>query len=213
VAFASSRSGGLDIYQRPSNASGPDQPLLKLNGQPIVFPSDWSSDGRFLAYYRTDPKTQLDIWVLPLAGDQKPIPFLRGDFNESQAQFSPDARWIAYVSDESGASEVYVQSFPTLTGKWQISTGGGTEPRWRRDGRELFYLAPDRKLMSVIVKAGATFEADAPRALFEPVLPAGALRQTYSVSSDGQRFLLNTPLEGPSPSMTLVINWPALLKK
>ena len=106
VAFASSRNGGLDIYQRPSNASGPDEPLLKLNAPPIMFPSDWSSDGRFLTYYRTDPKTGLDIWVLPLDGDRKPFPLLHAEFNESQPQFSPDGRWVAYVSDETGTPQI-----------------------------------------------------------------------------------------------------------
>jgi serine/threonine protein kinase len=116
------------------------------------------------------------------------VPFLHGDFNESQGQFSPDGRWIAYVSDESGAQQVYVQSFPTLGGQRQISTEGGTQPQWRRDGKELFYLAPDRQLMAVTVKAGATFEHDAPRALFQTELNVAALRQSYAVSADGQRF-------------------------
>jgi Tol biopolymer transport system component len=213
VVFASGRSGALDVYRRPSNASGPDEPLLKLNAPPIVFPSDWSSDGRFLTYYRSDPKTQLDVWVLPLSGDRKPIPFLHSDFNESQGQFSPDGRWMAYVSDESGSLQIYVQSFPELTGKWQISTDGGSQPRWRRDGKELFYVSPDRKLMAVIVKSGATFEAEGSRALFETTLPAVANRQTYSVSADGQRFLLNAPLETESQPMTIVLNWTGLLKR
>jgi eukaryotic-like serine/threonine-protein kinase len=211
--FASGRSGTLDVYQRPSNASAPDEPLLRLNAPPIVFPSDWSSDGRFLTYYRSDPKTQLDVWVLPLFGDRKPFPFLHSDFNESQGQFSPDGRWMAYMSDESGNPQIYVQSFPELTGKWQISTDGGSQPRWRRDGKELFYVSPDRKLMAVRVKSGATFEAESSRALFETTLPAMAIRQTYAVSADGQRFLLNAPLETESPPMTVVLNWTGLLKR
>ncbi len=218
--FASARDGRLDLYQRASDASGPDQLLLKLDAQPILFPSDWSADGRFLAYYRTDPRTQLDIWTLSLAADRpgsaegrKPVPFLHADFNESQGQFSPDGRWIAYVSDESGSQQVYVQSFPTLGGQRQISREGGTQPRWRRDGKELFYLAPDRKLMAVTVKTAAAFEADAPRPLFQTALNVNELRQTYAVSADGQRFLLNTSLEaGPAP-MTVVLNWPARLKQ
>jgi eukaryotic-like serine/threonine-protein kinase len=106
-----------------------------------------------------------------------------------------------------------VQSFPTLTGKWQLSTEGGTQPRWRRDGRELFYLAPNRKLMAVTVRAGATFDAEAPRPLFETRLDGTALRQTYAVSADGNRFLLNVAVESGTPPVTIVINWPALLKK
>jgi eukaryotic-like serine/threonine-protein kinase len=227
IIFASGRDGFLDLYRRASDGSSPDELLLKLNAQPILFPSDWSADGRFLTYYRTDPKTQLDIWTLSMesnrpsigserpdaAEGRKPVPFLHGDFNESQGQFSPDGRWMAYVSDESGSQQVYVQSFPTLGGQRQISREGGTQPRWRRDGTELYYLAPDGKLMAVTVKTGATFEADAPRTLFQTELNVGALRQSYAVSADGQRFLLNTSLEASSPPMTVVLNWPALLKK
>jgi eukaryotic-like serine/threonine-protein kinase len=213
VAFATSTGTGLDIGQRPSNASAPADILLKLSAPPIMFPSDWSADGRFLAYYRTDPQTQLDLWVLPLAGDRKPLAFLHSEFNESQGQFSPDGKWMAYVSDESGASQVYVQSFPTLTGKWQVSPDGGSQPRWRRDGKELFYLSVDRKLMAVTVKTGDVFEAEAPRALFDTTLPYLASRQTYSVSPDGQRFLLNAPVDTPSSPMIIVLNWTGLLKR
>jgi eukaryotic-like serine/threonine-protein kinase len=213
LAFASNQKGGLDIYQRPANASGPEQSLLALNATPIVFPSDWSSDGKFLAYYRTDAATRLDVWVLPLTGDRKPIPLLRADFNESQAQFSADGKWITYVSDESGIPQVYVQSFPILSGKWQISADGGTQPRWRRDGKELFYLAPDRKLMSVGVKSGTIFEVETPRALFQTTLSLTDLRQTYAVAADGERFLLNAPVESVSAPMTIVLNWQALLNQ
>jgi len=220
IVFATARNAGLDLYQHAADGSGQDEVLLQLKAQPILFPSDWSVDGRFLTYYRTDPKTQLDIWTLPMdanragpAGARTPVPFLHGEFNESQGQFSPDGRWMAYVSDESGAQQVYVQSFPTLGGQRQVSTEGGTQPRWRSGGKELFYVAPDRKLMAVTVRTGATFDADAPRALFQTALDVTALRQDYSVSGDGQRFLLNTPLDVGSPPMTVVLNWPALLKK
>jgi eukaryotic-like serine/threonine-protein kinase len=213
VVFATGRTGLLDLYQRPSNMSSPDEVLLKLGAPPILFPSDWSADGKYLAYYRTDAKTQLDIWVLPMYGDRKPFPYVHGEFNESQGQFSPDGKWMAYVSDESGTPEIYVQSFPTLTGKLQISPNGGSQPRWRPDGKELFYVAPDRKLMAVTVKSGATIDATAPRSLFETTLPITPNRQTYAVSPDGQRFLLNAPLEVASPPMTIVENWTAGLKK
>jgi len=156
IVFASARDGLLDLYRRASDASSPDELLLKLNAQPILFPSDWSADGRFLTYYRTDPKTQLDIWTLSLGIDRrsigagrpesaegrKPVPFLQGDFNESQGQFSPDGRWIAYVSDESGGQQVYVQSFPTPTGQRQISTEGGTHHLGGGTGRSSFTWHP-----------------------------------------------------------------------
>ena len=226
IVFASASGGLLNLHRRASDASGPDELLLQLNAQPILFPSDWSADGRFLIYYRTDPKTQLDIWTLPLDADhpangsgrsdapegRKAIPFLRGDYNESQGQLSPNGRWMAYVSDESGSQQVYVQSFPTLGGQRQVSSDGGNQPRWRRDGKELFYLAPDRRLMAVAVKAGETFEADSPRTLFRTELDAAATRQSYAVSLDGQRFLLNVSDQAGSPPMTVVLNWPALLK-
>jgi Tol biopolymer transport system component len=223
VAFASSRSqlsavklvglNSLDIYQRPSNASAPDELLLKLSAPPIMFPSDWSADGRYLTYYRTDPKTLLDQWVLPLFGDRKPFALLHSEFNESQGQFSPDGKLIAYTSDESGSAEVYVQSFPTLTEKRQVSISGGSQPRWNRNGKELFYLASDRKLMAVTCTPGAVFDFDAPHVLFDTLLASAALRQTYSVSRDGQRFLLNTAVDTGTSSLDVVLNWPVLLKK
>ena len=146
-------------------------------------------------------------------GERKPVPYLHGEFNESQPQFSPDGRWMAYVSDESGTRQVYVQSFPTLGGQRQISADGGSQPRWRRDGKELFFLAPDRKLMAVTVKPGATFESDTPRTMFQTALNPAELRQTFAVAADGQRFLINAPIETESPPLTVVLNWPALLKK
>jgi Tol biopolymer transport system component len=184
-----------------------------LSAPPIMFPSDWSADGRYLTYYRTDPRTRLDQWVLPLFGDRKPFALLHSEFNESQEQFSPDGKWIAYVSDESGGPEVYVQSFPMLTERRQVSSNGGSQPRWNRNGRELFYLASNRKLMSVAIKSGPAFDFDAPRVLFETSLDLGATRQSYSVSRDAQRFLLNQAANSSAALLTVVVNWPALLKK
>src|SRR5262249_14019423 len=177
---------------------------------------DWSLDGRFLAFQLSEPDTGMDLWILPLFGDRKPFPFLKTRFNESQAQFSPDGHWMAYASDETGNSEVYVQTFPPRGAKWQISTSGGRFPKWRRDGKELFYVAHDEKLMSVAVQTGASdssFQAGPPHALFQPrffnipVYP-------YTVSGDGRRFLVNTPIEGANSSpVTVVLNWAAGLKK
>jgi eukaryotic-like serine/threonine-protein kinase len=138
LAFASNSGSGLDIAQRPANMSSPPQILLKLNAPPIMFPSDWSSDGKFLTYYRSDPETKLDLWVPALGDEGKPTPLLHSKYNESQGQFSPDGKWIAYVSDESGSPQVYVQSFPTLTGKWQVSSTGGSQPRWRHAAKNCF---------------------------------------------------------------------------
>jgi Tol biopolymer transport system component len=211
VAFASSRNGALDIYQRASNFSGEDEQLLALDAPPIMFPSDWSADGRFLAYYRSDPRTQLDVWVLPLDGDRTPMPLLRETFSESQAQFSPDGKWLAYVSDESGIPQVYVRSFPALNGKRQVSGDGGTQPRWRRDGTELFYLAANRQLVAVAVSTGDAFAVRGVTPLFPTTLLPSELRHGYAVSLDGQRFLLNVLVAAENSAMTVVLNWPALL--
>jgi len=220
VAFATSRNGAFDIYRRPSDSSGPDESLLELGVPPVMFPSDWSADGRFLTYYRTDPNTQLDVWVLPIAdhgsgsgsGNEKPFALLHEPYNESQPQFSPDGKWIAYVSDESGTAQIYVQSFPVLTAKWQISTDGATQPRWSRDGKELFYLTLNRKMTAAAVTTGDNFEVHATRALFDTTLQPSDSRQTYAVSADGQRFLLNVPVEAAASPLTVVLNWPALLE-
>ncbi len=163
-------------------------------------------------------ETKSDLWVLPLQGDRKPIPLLRTQFNERSGQFSPDGRWIAYISDESGSDEIYVREFysgsaqgPWDAGsKWLISKGGGTDPRWRGDGKELFYVASDGKLMAVDISAKPVFQAGAPRPLFQ--LPPGFIGG--EVTADGRRFLVGVPLaQSASVPFTVVLNWQATLKK
>src|SRR5688572_22395086 len=170
IAFATNRNGALDIYQRALGSTGDDQQVLRLNGQPIVFPSDWSRDGQYLMYYRSGGKTQLDTWVLPLSGSRTPQLLLGSEFNESQGVFAHDGRAFAYVSDESGQSQVYVQSFPAPTQRVQVSTSGGSQPAWHPGGGELFYVAPDGKSMSVSIQIGETLNASAPRPLFNTLL-------------------------------------------
>jgi eukaryotic-like serine/threonine-protein kinase len=216
IAFNSSRSGSIDLYLKPASGAGNEELLFKSNNP--KGPHDWSSDGRFILYGELDRKTNVDLWVLPLFGDHKSIPLLQTSFTETQGRFSPDGRWIAYVSNESGTFQVYVQSFPPSGGKWMISTNGGIQPRWRRDGKELFYLAADRKLMVVDVKEDANkFEAGSPQALFEMHVSVGLGpigTSSYEVTRDGQRFLVNTPGEESSPSpLTVVLNWTAGLKR
>jgi eukaryotic-like serine/threonine-protein kinase len=148
-------------------------------------------------------------------GDRKATPFAADAPDQENSRFSPDARWIAYGSDESGTFEVYVRSFPGPGGKWQVSTAGGSNPRWRRDGQELFYLSADNKIVAVPVHLGATFEAGSPAPLFA-VRPneGSAGGSIYEVSADGQRFLVNSASgEVGSPPFALVTNWPALLKE
>jgi hypothetical protein len=156
--------------------------------------------------------------VLPLQGDRKPTPFLRTEFNEGSGQFSPDGHWIAYTSDESGSDEIYVREFSSgsaqrswdAAGKWLISKGGGTDPRWRGDGKELFYVASDGKLMSVDISAKSVFEVGAPRPLFQ--LPPGFIG--FEVTADGRRFLIGAPVAlSASAPFTVVLNWQTTLKK
>ena len=207
------KAGAGDLYQKLSIGTGAEEVLLTSNA--MKNPTDWSADGRLILYETQNPKTNNDIWILPTTGDRKPFPLLNSEFNEYQGRTSPDGRWVAYVSDESGSPEVYVQSFPKPSGKWQISTAGGADPRWRRDGRELYFISADRKLMAVDVKADATFQAGVPQALFD-VRVSGLVdvRGHYAVSADGRRFLVNRLGEsGGSSPMTVVLNWTAALRK
>src|SRR5262249_36151917 len=181
-------------------------------------PTDWSSDGQFIAYTEQDfedPLSKKTLWLLPLPGDRKPILFLRTRFNESRARFSPNRRWVAYVSDESWRQEVYVRSFFGSGEKARISTAGGSRPCWRHDGEELFYLSGDNQLMAVPVKTGASFEAGAPVALFRIASPGWNVYGTaFDATPNGQRFLIQTGVAGAqSLPFTVVVNWTAGLKR
>jgi hypothetical protein len=163
----------------------------------------------------------LDLWVLPLDGEQKPVPFVAKPYNESQGQFSPGPadtpRWIAYTSDETGQFEIYVESFPAGTERFRISSGGGTQPRWRRDGKELYYIAADRKLMAVEVKTTPRFEHGVPKPLFDShtLSPGGTLGDIeWAPAPDGKRFLFITRgQESASVPITVVVNWQAALNR
>jgi hypothetical protein len=161
-----------------------------------------------IVYGEFDAKTQEDLWILPLDGDRKPFPFLRTEFNEIQGRLSPDSQWVAYTSDESGAPEVYVQGFTGREAsgpKVRVSVSGGSQPKWRRDGRELFYIARDQRLTAVDVKAASQFEVGATRTLFE-------VSQEYTLTADGQRFLVSTAVvDSSSAAITLVVNWTSAL--
>jgi Tol biopolymer transport system component len=189
---------------KPSNGAGAEQ--LLLESPYTKTPDDWSSDGRFLLYNENNGKTS-DVLALPLQGDRKPIPVATSPFSENNGQFSPDGRWVAYQSDESGQFEIYVVPFPPGAGKWQVSTGGGVSPRWRHDSKEIFFIAPDRKMMAAAVSAsGTSFEAAPPFALFQTLITGGG-KQQYAVSSDG-RFLINVATaDSASSPITLILNW------
>src|ERR1700674_3868764 len=154
IAFSSNRSGVLQIYRKDAGGGRQEEQLTSGPNDKLV--TDWSRDGKYLLYSQNDPKTSLDLWALPLDGDRRPAPVLQGPFFESGGQFSPDGKWIAYHSTESGRFEVYIRAFPSSAGKWQISNrGGGAIPRWRGDGKELFYMSSDFKMMAVTIRASA----------------------------------------------------------
>jgi dipeptidyl aminopeptidase/acylaminoacyl peptidase len=189
-------------------------------------PVRWSGDGKLIVYNVDDPKTGRDVWALPLTGDRKPFPILQTPFFEANPQISPDGKWIAYQSNETGRGEIYVQTLPTGGGKWQISSSGGGYPRWRRDGKELFYM--DRpsfgKIVAVgISTAGSNFQSSAPHPLFDSGFSGAgfghiSVTNYYAVSSDGQRFLIPRPesnltADVTNTPITVVLNWTAALKK
>jgi Tol biopolymer transport system component len=214
IAFVGDVEGPPHLQQKELGSAGDAEILLPPGG--VQWSHDWSSDGRFILYEETDPKGKVDLWVLPMFGERKPRPFRNTQYIETEGRFSPDGRWVAYVSDDSGHREVWVQSFQfegrDNGGRWRISTAGGSQPAWRQDGKELFYLASDNKLMSVAVKSGTTFEAGSPTVLFR-IDPSGG-GGFYDVSRDGQRFLVNTSLtRAETLPITVVVNWTSSLKR
>jgi len=209
IAFMSNRKGIYDLFLKSSSGAGAEE--LVLASPFTKLPSDWSLDGRFLLYQQGDPKNGWDLVALPMTGDRKPIVVVSTPFEERGGQFSPDGRWVAYQSNESGRFEIYVQPFPGPGGKWQASTAGGVHPRWRPDGKELFFLAPDAKLMAVPVRASdSTFEAGSAAALFQTRTVTGGsadLTPQYAVSRDG-RFLFNVLDDTTTAApITVVLNW------
>ncbi|MGB7721269.1 MAG: protein kinase [Bryobacteraceae bacterium] len=208
-----------NLFCRESSGAGNEQRLSQSpNNQ---FATDWSRDGRWVLYFEVAPGTQRDLWVLPVgpggesAPDATPRPYLRTPSNEWWGRFSPEAtpRWVAYQSDETGRWEVYIQAFPEPRGATRISTGGGQYPQWGAGGRELFYVSPDNKLMAVSLKVGAdAVDPSAPRELFPlPTVEVGW--SPYDTAADGQRFLVRaTPAQAAQP-LTVIVNWPALLKQ
>ncbi len=214
IAWLSLREGAPSFYQKPVNSAGAGQAELLYRSDHQKAPTDWSDDGRFLLFQDNDPKTKWDIWVLPMEGEHKPVPFAQTQYNETNAHLSPDGRWIAYISDESGTPEVYVQAFQpngqTEGGKWQVSAKGGNQPSWRRDGKELFYTAGG-KLMSAEVRSGTDFQIGASKELFDL---RGLRAVGGTIARDGQRILLVTSVEEPNAlPFTIVLNWTAEMRR
>jgi Tol biopolymer transport system component len=221
IAFASNRRSattllGVDLYVKPASG-GKEEPIFEEASNKR--PTDWSRDARFIAYQVNEGtgKTNWDIWILPVAaGDRKPFSFLSTPANEAAAVFSHDGHWIAYQSDESGTgTEVYVAPFPGPGGKWQVSNLGGRVPTWSSDGKQLFYLSPDDKMMAVDIKSSpASIQPGTPRALFATRSSTGVLgARLYDVAPGSRRFLVWEFGGNTSQALTLVVNWTADLKK
>jgi dipeptidyl aminopeptidase/acylaminoacyl peptidase len=192
----------VSLFEKPASGEGAEKALLQPAGL-NASPYDWSRDGNFIVYRVDGEKTGLDLWLLPLNGDRKPMAFLQTAAAESNARFSPDSKLVAYDSDESGQAQVYVQPVSKGGSKWQISTAGGTTPYWRRDGQEMYYIAPNRMLMAVPVKSAPSFEAGKPQPLFE------LASTNYLARGDGQRFLVLVPsADTPdAPPLSVMTNW------
>jgi len=214
IAFSSTKEGARNIFWQRADGSGGLERLS--TDEYLQVPDSWSPDGQFLVFHESNPKTARDIWVLRMS-DHKAQPFLVTPFNEGGAMFSPDGHWLAYVSNESGRPEVYVQPFPGPGGKWQISTEGGTEPAWNRNGKELFYRSGN-KMMALDVTTQPGFSPGKPRMLFEGQYLTNDWPQVgtlYDVSPDGQRFLMvkTTEQAFAATQINVVLNWFEELKQ
>ena len=211
IGFASNRLGGHDLYEIAADGSG-GETLVFSSKEGALEVTDWSLDGRFLLY-QLKRRGTYDILALPLSPDRRPQGVLETRAEEIQGQFSPNGQWMAYTSDESGSPEVYVRAFPNAGARWPVSVHGGAQPRWRRDGKELLYLALDGRLMAVSVNTTPTaIDTGPPRALFDTGIRGSFLdrRNQYVVTKDGQRFLVNRSAEDEnSAPITVVMNWDA----
>jgi Tol biopolymer transport system component/predicted Ser/Thr protein kinase len=232
IIFASARYGegsgyAFSIYRREASGAADEELLFKSPDNESNYPTSLSSDGRFLLCTK-DKGIEGDLWVLPMEGDRKPMPFLNTDFSEFDGHFSPDMRWAAYVSDESGTNEVYVRDFSQVSngasfvrrGVWPVSKGGGLGPRWKEDGKELYYFDLSGKIWAVEISTEAGFRAGTPKLLFEaplaamPGLSILSSLAMWDVSSDGKRFLAQVSAPEPSPTLFhYILNWTSLLKK
>jgi Tol biopolymer transport system component len=216
IAYGSARGGGFDLYQKAANLAGEEELLLQSDATKL--PTSWSPDGRLLLYFT--PLSPQRIWRLRLdpPADRKVEPFDSSEVPAGVGRFSPDGRWIAYSAQEGASSDIYVRSSTATagqtaarSGKWMVSVGGGNSPRWRRDGQELFYLAPNGTAMAVDVSTKDVFRAGVPHALFKT--PDGLL--FWEVSADGKQFLMPVPsapgIAGQRKA-TIVLNWQAALR-
>lgn len=217
VVFGSNRNGAFDLFEKPASGARDEKPLHASSRNKA--PADWSANGVLLfdSQDTTKGSGRWELWALPLNGDKEPFPFLQEKFDVGGGQFSPDGRWVAYLSNESGHSEIFVRSFPGRGGQRQVSVGGGNHPRWRHDGKELFYIAPDRRLMAVAIRStptGQALDVAVPVPLFTTAIDdSGRAKPQYVVDRSGQRFLMSVPADASASPITIVQNWMAGLKK
>jgi Tol biopolymer transport system component len=220
IVFASTRNRRRGLYMKASDGSGNEELLVEGNS---VNPTSWSPDGNLVLYGALNPATGADLWSVPLSGDRKPSPVVQARADQLNGQISPDGKWLAYRSNETGRQEIYIQPFPATAGKWQISSTGGSFPRWRRDGSALYFLTAVGGLMEAEIRpAGSSLQSGAPRQLFaftfsNPV-HIGGTYHPYAVTADGQRFLVHrsisaTATNNAPPPITVVVNWTAGLEK
>lgn len=214
IAFASNRECVFNLYRKPANSSGGDELLLQTSMNKN--PTDWSPDGRYLLFEQRDPsqRGRIEIGVLPLFGDRTPFVLTVSAAGGCEAAVHPNGRWVAYTSNETGRDEVYVTSFPHPESFRQISSAGGESPSWGRDGKELFYLAPDLQMMAAEVNGqGATFESGAVRSLFSTHVAVQAMARPFDVAADSRKFLIDSVPEANSASITIVANWTPVLNQ
>ncbi len=203
MAFASNRGGTYDLYEQAADGSGSAR--LLLHSRELKRPHSWSPDGRFILYWSA--QNSGDLMVLPLEGERKTFPFLSTPFDEQQGIFSPHGKRVAYQSDESGQFEIYVRPFPGPGGQQEVSAGGGQSPRWRADDKELYYLAPDLKMMTAtLVVEGEQFTATAPVPLFQTHVNQAANRHQYDISRDGRFLILNDLPDTSAEPIHLLLN-------
>jgi Tol biopolymer transport system component len=209
IVFRSDGAGPPDIHEKALEGAGNQEVVFASPG--VQHPLDVSLDNQRLIYLEEDRITRADLWMLPLTGERKPQPLLRTPFEERDAVFSPDGRWIAFESDESGAPEIYVTPIDAVGSRRRVSLAGGQTPRWRRNGKELFYMAPNGGMMSVTIALSPTLQMAPPRQLF--VVTDRAVNDIYDVSPDGQRFLVSTAIERDPSPVTVVLNWTSALRQ
>lgn len=207
IVFASSRTGASRLYLKSASGTGPEVDLTEG-----VMAFDWSRDGRFVSFFRSVGENAEDIYVLPMTGTRKAVPLIATRFSEYEPRFSPDGKWLVYTSEESGRPEIYVQTFPLSNLKFQISTNGGVQPIWSRNGREIFFLGLDGKVMSAPLTIAPRFTPGVPRALFQADADILYVHNSYEPSADGQRFVVATYAGAQAPPVAVIVNWTRLLR-